>query len=74
MVKQAYARISTKNKHYYLEVLDSRGKIVVTDDCRSLSTLMTQARKQVFAVRTIEDMGHRLKPYRKLVDEAAGWR
>ncbi|GAA1992659.1 hypothetical protein GCM10009718_32960 [Isoptericola halotolerans] len=57
---------------YAYEVTDSQGQVVASDSTGAggWRGLVHDASRRVAAVRTVEQIGHRLRPYCELVDEA----
>lgn len=54
------SRAKTNEWHWYFEVTDSTGKVVLRDDCRDYTRLRDEAIEALNAVRVIENAGHRL--------------
>lgn len=62
-------RLNRKHWVWYYSVEDSEGKIVLCDNTGSFRTIFEQAFRDVTAVRSVENAGHRLvHSYQELVD------
>lgn len=67
---RARARVYKEHGTWFVDVIGSNGKIVVSDNTGAWKPVFQQALMDVAHVRAIENMGHRLKSWDSIVANA----